>query len=680
MFNRNKLQLVALISCTVALSGCFGSEESTTDASGDAAAEMLDTTVPVITITGDWLMKLEVGATYVEQGASAIDDIDGSVAVSTSGNVDTSVYGSYAITYSATDAAGNTGAVARQVIVADLIAPVITLLGSSTIELLRGETFLEPGATAVDSIDGEVVVEIEGSVDTASIGVYVLTYSASDFSGNSASITRTVIVSYPPTLNIQSKNYVTGNIIAGAEISVSAIENGINTIHEGLTDANGELTIILAEGAERIVVSGDADGYGEYSTIVLVNDAIVDMFLPPVNQEVSFEATDAVEFEVSGLGIVILPANSLIDENGDAAVGSISAELTVIDPSIDPNLMSGNYETIDTGVVGYIESFGAINATFDDASGNRYNLAPGKTATIRIPLASGAVAEPSTIPLYHFDKITGYWMEEGSAVLTTVSGETFYEGSIAQFATWNADAPYEPIQINGCVQNSLGNPAYLAKVLTQGATFSGQTVTTTDIDGNFSIAARPSSTVLLSATAARSASRTTTIVTGTENIDQSECIVVEGSATVITLTWGENPNDLDTQFFGPNTEAGNTAFLVSYLIPELVINDSTISLDVDDTSSFGPEITTISSFPYAGRYSYAVNRFAGSGNIATSPARIELNYEGEKSIFSPPTGDATDCWAVFDLVVNDAGVVTIETKGTWESADYCLAKEYEPSI
>jgi len=53
MFSRNKLQLVALISCTVALSGCFGSEESTTGASDGGAAGMLDTTAPVITIAGE---------------------------------------------------------------------------------------------------------------------------------------------------------------------------------------------------------------------------------------------------------------------------------------------------------------------------------------------------------------------------------------------------------------------------------------------------------------------------------------------------------------------------------------------------------------------------------------------------------------------------------------------------
>jgi hypothetical protein len=675
---RNNLQLIALISCSVALSGCFGSDKkSTTNAAGSGASPVIiDTTAPAITITGGWLTTVELGSIYVEQGASAVDDFDGSVPVSISGSVDTSVFGTYPVTYSSTDSAGNTGFVVRQVTVADTIDPVITLAGSLTVELLRGELFIEPGATAVDSFDGEIAVEIEGSVDITKAGVYTLTYNASDSSGNSVSEIRTITVLYRPILHIQSKNYFTGTIIQGAEISVSVVENGNNVIHTGLTDASGELIIILAEDSERIVVSGDADGYGEFSKIVLLVDKIVDMFLPPVNEEVLFAVAGAVELEVSGLSIVTLPANSLVDENGNPAVGEVSAELTLIDPSIDPNLMSGNYEIIESGVVGHIESFGAINVTFDDANGNSYNLAPGKTATVRIPLASGAEDQPNTIPLYHFDKITGYWIESGTAALTTVDGKTYYEGTVSQFATWNADTPYEAIQINGCVQNSLGNAVTLAEIQTQGVTFSGKTVTTTDIAGNFSIAAKPSSTVLLSATTARSASRTTTINTGTIDINQAECIVVEGSATVITLTWGEHPHDLDTQFFGPSTEAGDTPFLVFYSNIEQVINESTISLDVDDVDSFGPEITTISSFPFVGRYSYAVNHFSGSSNIAASPARVELNYEGERQIFSPPEGAASKCWAVFDFVVDREGEITVEPIGKWKTDSYCSAAEY----
>lgn len=56
--------------------------------------------------------------------------------------------GSYTITYTATDKAGNSANVKRTVAVTDGVAPVVTLLGSATISLYVGDIYTEAGATA----------------------------------------------------------------------------------------------------------------------------------------------------------------------------------------------------------------------------------------------------------------------------------------------------------------------------------------------------------------------------------------------------------------------------------------------------------------------------------------------------------------------------------------------------
>jgi hypothetical protein len=74
---------------------------------------------PVITRTGDATINLTVGDSYTDAGATATDEIDGSVTVTPSGTVNTAVAGTYTITYNASDAAGNAAtAVTRTVIVA----------------------------------------------------------------------------------------------------------------------------------------------------------------------------------------------------------------------------------------------------------------------------------------------------------------------------------------------------------------------------------------------------------------------------------------------------------------------------------------------------------------------------------------------------------------------------------
>ena len=553
------------------------------------------------------------------------------------------------------------------------LAPVITLSGNSTVELLKGETYSEPGVMAEDDIDGMLTVASEGSVNTALEGSYVLTYRATDSDGNTTTKTRTVTVLPSAILSIQSKNYFTGSIVEGAAINISSVESGASVLRSGVTDSNGLLSISVADDAEQVVVNGDADGFGEFSELALAVDQVVDIFLQPINAEVAFTPTEESNLDVAGLSVVTIAANSLIDENGNAAVSEVSAELTVIDPSSDPDLMSGNFETVNsaTGAVENIESFGAVNITFQDASGNRYNLADGQTATVRIPLAANAYNPPQTLPLYYFDETSGYWVKEGTAALTMINGESYYEGTVNHFSTWSANNIYSSVQITGCIQDAESNSVSFAEIQTQGRSYSGQSVAFTDLDGEFSISAKPGSYVLISAKTPSGLTRTKSVYVGTEDLALTECIILESSAAVVTLSWGENPSDLDTQFFSTSTEAGDDDFLVYFGNQEVAINNSNIWLDVDDTSSYGPEITTISSFPFAGRYSYAIYHFSGLSDIAASPARVELDFEGEREIFSPPQGEATLCWAVFDFIVDDLGAITVETVGEWKDESYC---------
>ena len=74
--------------------------------------------------------------------------------------------------------------------------PVITRIGSSSMDVTRGHTFTDPGATATDAEDGDLTSSIvrTGSVDTSTVGTYTLTYTVTDSGGLSASVTRTVTV------------------------------------------------------------------------------------------------------------------------------------------------------------------------------------------------------------------------------------------------------------------------------------------------------------------------------------------------------------------------------------------------------------------------------------------------------------------------------------------------------
>ena len=79
-----------------------------------------DTTKPVITLLGDASTVIAVGSTYNDAGATALDDIDGNITtkIRTNNPVNTALAGTYTVTYSVSDWAGNYAAqITRTVIV-----------------------------------------------------------------------------------------------------------------------------------------------------------------------------------------------------------------------------------------------------------------------------------------------------------------------------------------------------------------------------------------------------------------------------------------------------------------------------------------------------------------------------------------------------------------------------------
>ena len=157
-----------------------------------------DTTGPVIKSKGDLTVIHEAGSSYKDSGASAVDVVDGDLSgdVKVVSTVDISKEGSYSVTYSVSDAAWNAASeVVRAVTVKDTTAPVITLLGQSVVAVEVGQAYLDSGASAVDVVDGDLKVKMEGEVDVSKVGEYRLRYNVSDSAGNDAlEVIRTVVV------------------------------------------------------------------------------------------------------------------------------------------------------------------------------------------------------------------------------------------------------------------------------------------------------------------------------------------------------------------------------------------------------------------------------------------------------------------------------------------------------
>lgn len=108
-----------------------------TDSAGNSSSSaqtitVIDSTAPTITLNGANPQVVECHTSYTELGATAADNCSGNFAATPTSNVNTNVVGTYTVTYTASDAAGNAAVpVIRTVNVVDTTAPTITLNGQT---------------------------------------------------------------------------------------------------------------------------------------------------------------------------------------------------------------------------------------------------------------------------------------------------------------------------------------------------------------------------------------------------------------------------------------------------------------------------------------------------------------------------------------------------------------------
>ena len=154
-----------------------------------------DTVNPELELFGGASVTREAGQAWAEPGAAGHDARDGNLtaSITVSGTVDMNTTGTYVLTYSVADAAGNEANASRTVTVVDTTHPVLTLLGDANMSQAKDSAWVDPGATASDSLDGNLTssITITGTVDVNTTGVYTLTYSVSDGASNEANATRT---------------------------------------------------------------------------------------------------------------------------------------------------------------------------------------------------------------------------------------------------------------------------------------------------------------------------------------------------------------------------------------------------------------------------------------------------------------------------------------------------------
>jgi len=308
----------------------------------------IDTTPPVITvpadleitITGTNIAASDVVVSGFLSGATANDNIDGSITNITHNAPASFPIGVTTVTFSATDSSGNTATATAQFTLTRDRPPVITVpvdleltITGTNLAVSNSDisAFLS-GATANDDIDGSITNITHDAPALFPIGVTTVTFSATDNSGNTATATATITLlgqlsgtaSLPPSSSTNTLvvtpittpntttsssvtlasavtvNPVTGTPPADVTIPFGVIDYSVNVANKG---DSVTISISLPTALPTNMVLYKVDNNGVYT---LIPD---NLWTLSTDNTFELQLTDGGPFDLDGIanGIIVDP-------------------------------------------------------------------------------------------------------------------------------------------------------------------------------------------------------------------------------------------------------------------------------------------------------------------------------------------------------------------------------------
>jgi len=369
---------------------------SNSAATATRTVNVVDTTIPTITLIGANPQVIEVGSAYTELTATASDNYDGDISgdiVIDATNVDTAIVGTYTVTYNVIDANTNAALeVEGTVSVVDTTKPIITLTGNNPQVIEVHSPYTELTATANDNYDGDISANIiidATNVNTAIVGTYIVTYNVIDANSNAAlEVERTVsvvdttkpiitlvgvnpqVIEYnelyselgaTATDNYDDNTALTGTIVIDATNVVEGVL-GTYTVTYNVTDVNGN----VADQVERIV--NIVDTTKPILNLIGANPQIIEIINgdDAVYVELGATASDEYDVNVDDNDIVINTSALMLD-----TVGCYPVTYTVTDASGNTSVKTRIVFVLEQGKPWAKDNSFAVN---QDSSNNIFNV------------------------------------------------------------------------------------------------------------------------------------------------------------------------------------------------------------------------------------------------------------------------------------------------------------------
>lgn len=389
-------------------------------------------------------------------------------------------------------------------------------------------------------------------------------------------------------------------------------------------------------------------------------------------------ASQLTEADIKALSANIKVENAVFDMVSDYTYTDYYRDYGKVDADISGNTVSYQYENL-----GIIASYYNLSGENVLTASGKEPVAKAKPCTVQFVkvsslLCSGeetyAVSKEKLISI--FGKDAQFYQDESDQKYYVtaeykncrVTIETDQNGNITSETAWNQ---LEPINRSAIIDDTKGKISGYVKDATTGLGMyasmkvrarnsqTGKIIDTlnSSSDGSFTYeGVEGKYTVEVSADGYITEYYDIEVVNGQvktgENIVLSP--VMDQGEIRIVLTWGAYPADLDSHTDGKSSDG--SSFSIDFR------NRSEMNiglLDVDDTSGYGPETTTISDT--GSEFDFYVEDYLRTGTITQSDAvvKVYLGGSAQPQTFTVPASGSGNVWNVFKY--KDGRITAVNT-------------------
>ncbi len=345
--------------------------------------------------------------------------------------------------------------------------PTASFTAAATANAFDPVTF---DATASTSTDGSALQYVwdfgngqrgGGKTITRSFGsggARSVTLTVFDGANRSASASKSIAIAAPPApvsmLSVQGiVKALDGSPLVGVTIAQ------VGGTASGATDSTGKARLMLGSGSP-LMLRFKKTGYA---------DQLLSLMLPATTgSDAAFEVAMRTRDAALTLGdaaaggsltgrdgaLLSLPPNALVNSAGGTVTGAVQIAITPVDVTQNAagGFPGGFTGLAQNGIATPIVSFGTTEYVLT-AGGQSVQVAPGKSATIELPLyatkrLNGTIlAVGDTTPLWSLDESTGAWVQEGRGTVVESANSPSglaLRAAVTHFSWWNSDIGFDP--------------------------------------------------------------------------------------------------------------------------------------------------------------------------------------------------------------------------------------------